>query len=80
MKICGYLDLIALFRLAETCRLLRDVACDPILYVAVNLRPYWHLVDATCLGALQKRCRLLKALDLSWCVSATGLDAAHIVE
>lgn len=82
MHIAGHLDLVSLCRLAQTCRQLRNVAYDPILYTAVNCRPYWaHAPAATgLLGALQTRCHLIRQLDVSWsCTLASGIQSPDVV-
>lgn len=79
LQIAGYLDLVSLCRLSETCRQLRIVACDPILYTALNLRPYWSHPPAAVLRTLQSRCSLLRQLDLSWsCSLGSGVQSADI--
>lgn len=80
LKICSFLDMTSLFRIAETCRKLHQVARDPSLYTEVNLKPYWHLVDAPVLQTLSPRCRFLKKLDLSWCGLFTNLAATDFQE
>lgn len=82
LQIAGFLDLVSLCRLAQTCRQLRAVAYDPHLYRAVNLRPYWALAPGRCglLDSLQQRCSLLRQLDVSWsCAADSGLQPADIV-
>lgn len=54
-NICSHLDLISLFRMSATCRTLRAVATDPILYKEVNLKPYWHLFADDLFETLTKR-------------------------
>ncbi|GAB0095762.1 F-box/LRR-repeat protein 4 [Sergentomyia squamirostris] len=66
-KILSYLDLVSIFRTAQVCRKLYDVATDPFLYQEINLKPYWHSACDDLLISLTKRATLLKKLDLSWC-------------
>ncbi|XP_059609480.1 F-box/LRR-repeat protein 4 [Phlebotomus argentipes] len=66
-KILSYLDLVSIFRTAQVCRKLYDVATDPFLYQEINLKPYWHSACDELLATLTKRATLLKKLDLSWC-------------
>lgn len=82
LHIAGHLDLVSLCRLARTCRQLRNVAYDPILYTSVNCRPYWSHAPAAIglLDALQRRCRLIRQLDVSWsCTLASGIQPPDIV-
>jgi len=66
-KILSFLDLNSLFRTAQVCRNLYDVATDPLLYTEVNLKPYWHLTNSGLLQTLTRRGQLMRKLDLSWC-------------
>uniref|UniRef100_A0A1B0CEB9 F-box domain-containing protein n=2 Tax=Lutzomyia longipalpis TaxID=7200 RepID=A0A1B0CEB9_LUTLO len=66
-KILSYLDLVSIFRTAQVCKKLYDVATDPFLYQEINLKPYWHAVCDEMLTTLTKRATLLKKLDISWC-------------
>lgn len=66
-KILSFLDLKSLFRVAQVCRNLYDIATDPLLYTEVNLKHYWHLTNGGILQSLIKRGRLMRKLDLSWC-------------
>ncbi|XP_005104613.1 F-box/LRR-repeat protein 4 [Aplysia californica] len=64
--ILKYLDITDLCRLAQTCSLLRDHCYDPLLYIDLNLQPYWNLVSNASLDALSQRCERLQRLNLSW--------------
>lgn len=66
-KIFSYLDLVSLFRIAQVCRKLYDVATDPFLYNEVSLKPYWYCASTDVMETLTRRATHIKKLDLSWC-------------
>lgn len=67
MKILKNLDLKSLCRLCRVNRQFNNIARDALLYTALNLKPYWHCLDASTLNCLATRCNYLQQLDLSWC-------------
>lgn len=79
-KILSFLDLKSLFRVAQVCRNLYDIATDPLLYTEVNLKTYWHLTNSGLLKSLIKRGRLMRKLDLSWCGLFNSVTAADFRE
>lgn len=66
-KILSLLDLKSLFRVAQVNRTLYDVATDPLLYMEVNLKPYWNMADSFLMQTLTKRGTLMRKFDVSWC-------------
>ncbi|KAG7166594.1 F-box/LRR-repeat protein 4-like 5 [Homarus americanus] len=74
LYILRHLDLRTLCRLSLTCRLLHRYTSEPCLYMNLNLKNCWWLVNNTTLEYLSGRCSLLQALDLSWC---GPYDALH---
>lgn len=62
-----YLSLDDLCVAATTCTLFRKHCYDQLLYVELNLQPYWTVVSGDSLYGLTERCRQLQMLDLSWC-------------
>lgn len=79
-KILSFLDLKSLFRVAQVCRNLYDVATDPLLYTEVNLKTYWHVTNSGLLQSLIKRGRLMRKLDLSWCGLFNSVTASDFRE
>ncbi|XP_065203649.1 F-box/LRR-repeat protein 4 [Planococcus citri] len=69
LKIFSYLDLVSLSRCARINSHFNSLATDSLLYTSLNLKPYWHLVNANSLDILSSRCEYLQRLDLSWCGS-----------
>ncbi|XP_071506910.1 F-box/LRR-repeat protein 4-like [Diadema antillarum] len=62
-----YLSLIDKCHIATTCMLFRRHCYDQLLYMELNLQPYWHLISNNTLSGLRGRCSQLQKLDLSWC-------------
>ncbi|XP_041478370.1 F-box/LRR-repeat protein 4-like isoform X1 [Lytechinus variegatus] len=62
-----YLSLDDLCVAATTCTLFRKHCYDQLLYVELNLQPYWMMVSGDSLYGLTERCSQLQMLDLSWC-------------
>lgn len=74
LTIFSYLDLVSLFKVGRTSKLMYDISTHPLLYSEVNLRPYWHLVNDDTICTLAKRTSLLKKLDMSWCGIFGSID------
>ncbi|EDW82748.2 uncharacterized protein Dwil_GK24976 [Drosophila willistoni] len=67
LKILSYLDLQSLFRVGQVSRIFYDISTHPLLYVEINLKPYWQLANSELLCTLARRATILRKLDLSWC-------------
>ncbi|XP_071548734.1 F-box/LRR-repeat protein 4 [Panulirus ornatus] len=80
MYILRQLDVRSLCRLANTCKLLLKYASDPFLYMRLNLKNYWWLVNNSTLECLSSRCSLLQSLDLSWCGPYNAVDTETFME
>ncbi|RUS92085.1 hypothetical protein EGW08_000109 [Elysia chlorotica] len=72
--ILSYLDLKGLCNLALTCRLLRDHCYDPLLYVDLNLQPFWSKICGPHLTSIVSRCSRVQRLNLSWLGAAGHID------
>lgn len=66
-NVMSFLDLRTLFQSSQVCRSFRHLASDPLLYLEVNLKFYWHLANSCLLQTLSPRCSLIRKLDLSSC-------------
>lgn len=63
----SYLDLKSLYQCSQVCRSFRQLVFDPLLYVEINLKLYWHIANSCLMETLTNRCSLIKKLDLSSC-------------
>lgn len=66
-NVMSYLDLKTLFQSSSVCKSFRHLVTDPLLYVELNLKFYWHQANSCLLQTLSHRCRLIRKLDLSSC-------------
>lgn len=66
-SIFSYLDLRSLYNCSAVCRKFNRIAKDPLLYIEVNLKRYWYLVNTQLVRSLMARSKLIKKLDLSCC-------------
>lgn len=66
-NVMSFLDLKTLFQTSRVCKSFRQLATDPLLYVEVNLKFFWHLANSSLLQTLSSRCSLIRKLDLSSC-------------
>lgn len=66
-NIMTFLDLRSLYNCSQVSRKFNQIAKDPLLYVEVNLKAYWHLADSSLMKSLHHRCKLIRKLDLSSC-------------
>ncbi|KAL7300445.1 hypothetical protein TKK_0006797 [Trichogramma kaykai] len=67
LKIFKYLDIRSLCRVSQVNRHFNNISRDCLLYRSLNLKPYWHCIDASVLNNLISKCQYLQRLDLSWC-------------
>ena len=67
IKIYKLLDLLSICNLSQTCHMLHNITYEPFLYMQLNLKNYWWLVNDSTLDYLGERCSQLQQLDLSWC-------------
>ncbi|CAB0038139.1 unnamed protein product [Trichogramma brassicae] len=67
LKIFKYLDIRSLCRVSQVNRHFNNISRDCLLYRSLNLKPYWHCIDASVLNNLTSKCQYLQRLDLSWC-------------
>lgn len=67
LHIFKFLDLKSLFRCAIVNQMFYQVTLDPTIYKALALKKYWMKVDNKTLKFFQRRCTMLKKIDLSWC-------------
>ncbi|XP_011884018.1 PREDICTED: F-box/LRR-repeat protein 4-like [Vollenhovia emeryi] len=79
-KILKYLDLQSLCRMSRVNKFFSNLAEDPLLYKSLNLKPYWHIIDAKALHYLAFKCKYLQKLDLSWCDSFSVPDLAKFLD
>ncbi|CAG5122420.1 unnamed protein product [Candidula unifasciata] len=76
--ILSYLDLRDLCHLSQTCSLLREHCYDPLLYIDLNLQPFWMQVSNDSLISLIPRCKHTQRLNLSWLGKGSHLCHSHI--
>uniref|UniRef100_A0AAG5DW31 F-box domain-containing protein n=1 Tax=Anopheles atroparvus TaxID=41427 RepID=A0AAG5DW31_ANOAO len=67
LNIFSFLDIWSLSSVERVCQKFNLVARDPGLFRAVNLRPYWMLVNTARVQWLAARCTGIRKLDVSWC-------------
>ncbi|XP_011688222.1 PREDICTED: F-box/LRR-repeat protein 4-like [Wasmannia auropunctata] len=67
IRILRYLDLKSLCCVSRVNKHFNNLAQDPLLYTSLNLKPYWHIINAKALYYLAPKCKYLRRLDLSWC-------------
>lgn len=66
-KIFLLLDLKSLYNCSMVSRKFHDLTKDPLLYVEINLKFYWHRANSNLMQSLMERCQLIKKLDMSSC-------------
>jgi F-box and leucine-rich repeat protein 4 len=82
-KVFSFLDLRSLYRCSHVCKTFQSIACDPLLYLEVNLKFYWHLADSILINSITKRCSLVQKVDFSSCGlfgSITSKDFESFIE
>lgn len=79
LKIFKYLDLKSLGRCSQVNHHFHNIAHDALLYTSLNLKPYWHCVDATVLNNFIPRCQYLQRLDLSWCGNYDTINSTDFI-
>ncbi|XP_059478198.1 F-box/LRR-repeat protein 4 [Neocloeon triangulifer] len=77
-KIFSYLDLKSLCQCCIVSKQFQAVAKDSTLYVHVNLKNYWNIVNDSTLQCIAFRCSRLQSLDLSWCNGKGSFEMAFI--
>lgn len=76
----SFLDLKTIFRCSMVCRSFKQITIDPLLYVEINLKPYWHCTNTSLMNCLTRRARLVKKLDLSSCGLFNKITANDFME
>lgn len=76
----SFLDLKTIFRCSMVCRSFKQITLDPLLYVEINLKPYWHCTNTNLMNYLTRRARLVKKLDLSSCGLFNKITANDFME
>lgn len=66
-RILSHLDLKSLFQCSQVCKSFQQLVSDPLLFVELNLKFYWNVVDSNLIQTLTPRCNLIRKLDLSSC-------------
>ncbi|OXU26929.1 hypothetical protein TSAR_005576 [Trichomalopsis sarcophagae] len=79
LKIFKHLDLKSLSRCSQVNRHFNNIAQDALLYTSLNLKPYWHCVDAAVLNSYVSKCQYLQRLDLSWCGNYDTISSENFV-
>ncbi|XP_044759992.1 F-box/LRR-repeat protein 4 [Coccinella septempunctata] len=67
LYIFRFLDLKSLSMCACVSSGWNKLAIDPLLYQNISFKEYWQVVDSRVFDFLEKKCEVLKKLDLSWC-------------
>lgn len=79
-NVMSFLDLRSLMQCSMVCSNFRQLVADPLLYVEVNLKFYWNLVNSAFLRVITPRCKLLRKLDLSSCGYFDSIKPADFVD
>lgn len=79
-NIMSYLDLKSLYNCSLVCKQFQQIAKDPLLYLEINLKLYWHRVDSRLMESLKERCKLIRKLDLSSCGCFNSVTCEDFVE
>ncbi|KAK0175441.1 hypothetical protein PV327_009192 [Microctonus hyperodae] len=80
LTILKHLDLRSLCRCCRVNKYFNTIARDALLYKSLNLKPYWHCIDAKTLNILSTRCDYLQRLDFSWCGSYGTITSQNFID
>lgn len=80
LNILSYLDSVSLCQCAKVNKHLNSLATDPLLYISLNLKPYWHCISSNSLRTVSSRCQYLQKLDLSWCGNYDKIKSDHFCD
>lgn len=79
-NVMSFLDLRSLLQCSQVCSSFRQLAADPLLYVDVNLKFYWNMVNSAFLKVITPRCKLLRKLDLGSCGYFDSIKSSDFVD
>lgn len=78
LHIFQFLNFYTLVQCCQVSKLFRQVACDPLLYVRLHLKPLFYCVTNDTFKFLFGKTHYLQYLDLSWCGNY-GRVAPHVL-